>query len=308
MGTPDFAVLPLKSIIEAGYDVLAVVTAPDRPAGRGRKLKHSAVKAFSVANNLKILQPEKLRDDAFVQELKALVADVFVVVAFRMLPEIVWRIPTKGTFNLHASLLPQYRGAAPINWAIINGEKETGVTTFFINEEIDAGALLLQKTVGIQEGETAGTLHDKLMQVGASLVVDTLDGIENENLRPTIQQIDEDLKAAPKIFKEDCKIDWAKSGEEIERLIRGLSPYPCAFTTVEDGGDIKNLKILNARFIAQTHENKVATLEVLEKELVIWIRGGYIKLIKLQPEGKRAMMASDYINGMPDKKASFQVK
>ena len=238
MGTPDFAVASLAALIEAGFDVVGVITAPDKPAGRGQKINESAVKKFAIAHQIKVLQPEKLKNEDFLNELAALKADIQIVVAFRMLPEVVWNMPPKGTINLHASLLPQYRGAAPINWAIINGEKESGVSTFFLKQEIDTGDILFAEKVAIDESMTAGDLHDKLMDIGAKLLVKTVNAV-SENQYKEISQDHLDatsLKHAPKIFKETCAINWDQSNEQVFNLIRGLSPYPTAFTQFMDKG------------------------------------------------------------------------
>ena len=307
MGTPGFAVGPLKSILSSGHQIKAVVTVPDKPAGRGRKLSMSAVKEFALANNLPVLQPEKLRDPEFVETLKSLHPDVMVVVAFRMLPEVVWQISTIGTFNLHASLLPQYRGAAPINWAIINGEEKTGVTTFFINEAIDEGAVLLQREVVISADETAGTLHDKLMEVGSNLVVETLDGLAAETLTPKKQPQSGSFKPAPKIFKDDCRINWAIPGLEIERHIRGLSPYPSAFTQIVKGEIMRSLKISGGQFLGHEHQNPIAEMRIVGKEVHVFVRGGYLNITQLQPEGKRSMTAADFINGLRNRSEPLQL-
>ncbi len=254
MGTPEFAVPSLQRIVDVGYNVVAVITAPDKPAGRGMQLTESAVKKYALSKNLKILQPEKLKNPDFIDELKKLNADLQVVVAFRMLPEVVWNMPPMGTINLHGSLLPQYRGAAPINWAIINGEKETGVTTFKLQQEIDTGNILLQKKIKISETENAGQLHDEMMEAGADLLLQTLNELAKHNIeeveqqnwknsKPGEQNITSQLRHAPKIFTETCEINWEKSIDEIYNLIRGLSPYPAAFTFLND----KKLKIFQHR-------------------------------------------------------------
>src|SRR5687767_874321 len=231
MGTPEFAVASLDILVKNNYPIAAVITAPDKPAGRGLEVQQSAVKKYAVLKNLNVLQPEKLKDPDFISRLKALNADLFIVVAFRMLPEAVWNMPELGTFNLHASLLPQYRGAAPINRAIMNGEKETGVTTFFLQQEIDAGDILFQEKISIGDTETAGELHDRMAELGAALVVKTVRAIEDDSTHPVPQPpAGANLKTAPKIFKEDCRINWNKSANEIFNLIRGLSPFPGAFT------------------------------------------------------------------------------
>ncbi|HQD13162.1 MAG TPA: methionyl-tRNA formyltransferase, partial [Chitinophagales bacterium] len=250
MGTPDFAVPSLDILVQNNYDVVGVITAPDKPAGRGQQLQQSAVKKYAVEKGLHILQPEKLKNPEFIAELKALEANLFIVVAFRMLPEMVWQMPEYGTFNLHASLLPQYRGAAPINWAVINGEKETGVTTFFLQHEIDTGNIILQETIKIEEEDNAGTVHDKLMNVGSQLVLKTVRAIEENKVQESPQSAinSPQLKHAPKIFKETCLIDWQRPAAEIHNLIRGLSPYPAAFTYL----DGKVLKIYSAQ-IAQSN-------------------------------------------------------
>jgi len=307
MGTPGFAVGPLQAILQSDHTISAVVTVPDKPAGRGRKLSMSAVKEFALENNLRVLQPEKLRDQEFIQTLKDLAPDVMVVVAFRMLPEMVWQLPKIGTFNLHASLLPQYRGAAPINWAIINGEEKTGVTTFFINEAIDEGAILMQREVAIAANETAGTLHDKLMEVGSTLVVETLDGLATGTLKPYKQPQTGEFTSAPKIFKDDCRINWVQKGIEIERHIRGLSPYPAAFTTIASGDNTGNIKISSAKFVQSKHELPLASLHVIGKEIHVFVRDGYLKIEQLQPEGKRNMSASDFINGLRNKTEAMQL-
>ena len=243
MGTPEFAVASLDALVKAGYHVVGVVTAPDKPAGRGMKLQESAVKKYAVENNLPVLQPEKLKNPQFLEELKNLKADLQVVVAFRMLPEVVWGMPPMGTINVHGSLLPQYRGAAPINWAIINGEKETGVTTFKLKHEIDTGDILLQDKFPVNENETAGEVHDHMIEVGAQVLVRTVSGLVEGNLKETPQSSISDqsseIKHAPKIFTETCKIDWNKTVDEVHNLIRGLSPFPGAFTFLND----KTLKI-----------------------------------------------------------------
>lgn len=303
MGTPDFAVLPLEKIHNSQHNILAVVTAPDKPAGRGRKLRKSAVKEYAEANGLPVLQPEKLRSPQFIEELVRLQPDLIVVVAFRMLPEMVWRIPKIGTFNLHASLLPQYRGAAPINWAIINGEKESGVTTFFINDQIDTGSILMQRSTQIEPDETAGTLHDKLMHLGADLVLETINRLAEENIESQPQDENVKLTPAPKIFKDDCRIDWQKPGAQIEQLIRGLSPYPGAFTVIESGELSGQLKIQHAKYVSGAAQQKAGTLEIVEKEIHIHVVDGYLNIIQLQPQGKRKMSAQDVINGIQNKQS-----
>jgi methionyl-tRNA formyltransferase len=253
MGTPDFAVGILDTIIKNHYEVVGVITATDKPAGRGQKLKYSAVKEYALANNLRLLQPTNLKDETFLTELRSLNANLQVVVAFRMLPEVVWRMPELGTFNLHASLLPNYRGAAPINWAIINGETKTGVTTFFIDDKIDTGAMILSKETMIGPEESAGALHDRLMALGSEAVTATLALIEKGTVTTTIQVDNADIKTAYKLNKDNCKVDWYKSAAEIHNLIRGLSPYPAAWCYFKDNGEEWNVKLYDAKVIAESH-------------------------------------------------------
>ena len=295
MGTPDFAVASLSALQQANFDIVGVVTAADKPAGRGQKLGESAVKRYAIANGLKVLQPLKLKDPDFIADLKALKADLFVVVAFRMLPEMVWNMPPKGTINLHGSLLPHYRGAAPINHAIINGEKETGVTTFFLKQEIDTGDIIFTDAVEITANETAGSLHDKLMHLGANLLVKTVSAIEANNYNEVPQPQSDDLKAAPKIFKDFCKINWHTTNQEAYHLIRGLSPYPTAFTLLND----KTLKIFNAE--PENSKPTVAAGEFLtdgKTYLKFATTDGYIKLTDVQFEGKKRMSIEELLRGM----------
>jgi methionyl-tRNA formyltransferase len=295
MGTPDFAVASLDALVQANFDVVAVVTAPDKPAGRGQKLNESAVKKYAVEKGIPVLQPEKLKNPEFIEELRSYQADLQVVVAFRMLPEIVWNMPAKGTINLHGSLLPQYRGAAPINHAIINGEKESGVTTFFLKQEIDTGDIILSDSVPIADDETAGELHDKLMVVGANLLVKTLRAIEANNITEQPQPQNDDLKHAPKIFKEDCKIDWNSPAQTIHNLIRGLSPYPTAFTSLND----KTLKVFKAE-IEDKEPGIVAGGFLTDGKtyLKFAAKDGFIKLLDIQYEGKKRMLIEDFLRGM----------
>jgi len=253
MGTPEFAVGILDTIIKNNYDVVGVITAADKPAGRGQKIKYSAVKEYALENNLTLLQPTNLKDESFLAELKALNANLQIVVAFRMLPKVVWEMPSLGTFNLHASLLPNYRGAAPINWAIINGETKTGVTTFFIDDKIDTGAMILNSEIAIEPTENAGQLHDRLMNLGSTTVIETLKVIENGNVTTTIQEDNDEIKTAYKLNKENCKIDWTKSGNEINNLIRGLSPYPASWCFLKDKNEELNIKIYDAKLISESH-------------------------------------------------------
>lgn len=295
MGTPDFAVASLDALVQAKFDIVAVVTAPDKPAGRGQKINESAVKKYAVAKSIPVLQPEKLKNPDFLAELKAFKADLQVVVAFRMLPEVVWNMPPKGTINLHGSLLPQYRGAAPINHAIINGEKESGVTTFFLTHEIDTGDIILSDRTPIGDDETAGELHDKLMVIGANLLVKTVTAISNGDFTEQPQPQSDELKHAPKIFKEDCKIDWNKSSAMIHNLIRGLSPYPTAFTLLND----KTLKIFKAE--PEEKEPGIAAGGFLtdgKTYLKFATKDGFIKLLDIQFEGKKRMLIEDFLRGM----------
>ncbi len=295
MGTPDFAVASLNALVEAGFDVVGVVTAADKPAGRGQKLQESAVKQYALAKGLKILQPLKLKDPAFIEELKSLKADLQVVVAFRMLPEMVWNMPAKGTINLHASLLPQYRGAAPINHAIINGEQESGVTTFFLKHEIDTGDVIFSEKVPIGPEDTAGDLHDKLMTVGAGLLVNTVQAIADGNYTEQPQQQNDELKHAPKIFKDFCSIDWNQTAQSIFNLIRGLSPYPTAFTKLND----KTLKVFKAEIEKkETGLAPGAFLSDGKTYLKFAAKDGFIKLTDLQYEGKKRMQVDEFLRGM----------
>jgi len=302
MGTPDFAAGILEAIVaEKHHEIVSVVTAVDKPAGRGMKMQSSAVKLCAEKHNLPILQPEKLRDEFFIESLRQLNAEVFVVVAFRMLPEVVWRIPAKGTINLHASLLPQYRGAAPINWAIINGETQTGVTTFFINEKIDEGNMLLSEKVEITREDDAGSLHDKLLNIGKTVVLETLKQIEN-NTFTEIKQIifaEKPLKTAPKLHKENCIIDWHKSAEEIFHFIRGLSPYPGAFSRYKNKeGEESILKIFAADFTIEKHDFPLGmTFTDNKNTLRISCEKGFLFVKTLQLFGKKKMSIHEFLLG-----------
>jgi len=298
MGTPEFAVGILDTIIKNNYEVVGVITAADKPAGRGQKLKYSAVKEYALANNLHLLQPTNLKDETFLAELQSLDANLQVVVAFRMLPEVVWKMPKLGTFNLHASLLPNYRGAAPINWAIINGETKTGVTTFFIDDKIDTGAMILSKETPIASNESAGELHDRLMLIGSEAVVETLHLIANNTVSTTIQEDSDDIKTAYKLNKENCKIDFSKSGLEIYNLIRGLSPYPSAWCFIKDGDQEWNVKIYEVKLTSESHTHPVGTLLATKKEMKIAVNNGFLELISLQFPGKKRMATSELLNGM----------
>lgn len=297
MGTPQFAVASLDALITAGCDVVAIITAPDKPAGRGQKVNESAVKQYAVANHLKVLQPEKLKNPDFLKELEALKADLQVVVAFRMLPEVVWNMPQKGTINLHASLLPQYRGAAPINWAIINGEKESGVTTFFLTHDIDTGHILFTEKVTLKGTETAGDLHDWLMNKGAGLLVKTVKGIESGRYSQHPQDHFTEgvtLKHAPKLFKEDCLIDFNQPAEKVYNRIRGLSPSPTAYTTI----DGKVLKIYNATFeVTEPTLTPGAFITDNKTHLKFTTPDGYVSVTDVQLEGKKRMGIEEFLRG-----------
>ena len=307
MGTPDFAVESLKALVENGYNVVGVITAPDKPAGRGRQLGESAVKQYAIQQSLHILQPEKLKNQEFIAELKRLKADLQIVVAFRMLPEIVWSMPPMGTFNLHGSLLPQYRGAAPLNWAVINGETETGVTTFLLSHEIDTGRIMFQEKITIAENDTVGDLHDQLMVIGANLVLKTVDALANGNVEAIDQEhlIDNQdrIKHAPKIFKEDCRIDWTKDTESVRNLIRGLSPHPVAWTELEhlDKGEV-----LMAKIFAVTRDNSSlpaapGTLQSDGKKfLKIACPDGWLTVTDIQLSGKKRMKTDELLRGFHD--------
>ena len=298
MGTPEFAVGILDTIIKNNYDVVGVITAADKPAGRGQKIKYSAVKEYALANNLTLLQPTSLKDESFLAELKALNANLQIVVAFRMLPKVVWEMPGLGTFNLHASLLPNYRGAAPINWAIINGETKTGVTTFFIDDKIDTGAMILNSEIAIEPEESAGQLHDRLMNLGSVTVIDTLKVIENGDVRTTIQQDNEEIKTAYKLNKENCKIDWTKSGEEINNLIRGLSPYPASWCFLKDKEEEQTIKIYEAKLISEDHSLEAGSLICGKKEIKVAVQDGFLQLLSLQLPGKKRMQVAELLNGI----------
>ncbi len=303
MGTPDFAVLPLKKIIDAGYEVVGVVTNPDKPAGRGQKLQESAVKKYAQENGLKILQPEKFRNEQFLQELAGLKADLQLVVAFKMLPEVVWNMPPLGTVNLHASLLPDYRGAAPINWAIINGEKESGVTTFLLKHEIDSGNIVYQQKVEIGESMTAGELHDELMCVGADLLVKTVDALEagHASLIEQTQLLGgREPINAPKIFKEDMKIDWTKDVQSVYNHIRGLSPFPAAWTELihKETAAVLPIKIYKTEQIVQEHPYAAGTIVTDRKKTFdIYVKGGLIRVVELQLSGKKRMEVEEFLRG-----------
>ena len=299
MGTPDFAVPSLDILVQHNYKIVGVITAPDKPAGRGQQLHQSAVKKYAVEKNLTVLQPEKLKNADFINELKALEPNLFIVVAFRMLPELVWQMPEYGTFNLHASLLPQYRGAAPINWAVINGEKETGVTTFFLQQEIDTGNIILQEKINIEDEDNAGSVHDKLMDIGSQLVLKTVQQIEENSVTEQPQELTTS-KHAPKIYTETCFIDWNKPVLEIHNLIRGLSPYPTAFTHL-DGKVLKVFKsevvLRQAQDDSALAQNDKAYLTDNKTYLSFKCANGYLVILELQLEGKKRMKVDDFLRG-----------
>lgn len=308
MGTPEFAVAPLDEIVKSGFNVVGVVTTPDKPAGRGQKIAESAVKKYAVKHQLNLLQPRKMKDPVFVNQLKELNPDVIVVVAFHLLPKEIWSMPKLGTFNLHASLLPQYRGASPINFAIINGDKESGVTTFFIDDKIDTGEILLQEKTQIKDNEDAGTLHDKLQEIGKNLVVKTLEGISTGKLKPQKQIYEEGIeyKYAPKIFKEDCLIQWNEPLEKVYNLIRGLSPYPVAFTNLIINDHSKILKIYKGHYKLEKHILPIGTVIVEgNKTFKIAANNGFYFPSEVQLEGKKRMSISDFINGLTQKHNLF---
>lgn len=305
LGTPGFAAHALRSICEAGYEVVAVVTAPDKPAGRGKKIREPEVKKYAARRGLRILQPQNLKNPDFIDEFRSLNADLGVVVAFRMLPEAVWSAPRLGTINLHASLLPHYRGAAPINHVIINGETQTGVTTFFLKHQIDTGNIILRETVNIEPDETAGDLHDKLMHKGAKLLLKTISSVEEGNYTLTNQQdfmkYGEQLKTAPKIFREDCRINWSDYVQDIYNFIRGLSPYPGAygFLLSPDNKTFK-LKIIEAYPEITEHKRESGNILLINnKKTGVFVPGGIIYLQKVQLEGKKALNVHDFLNGFP---------
>ena len=303
-GTPEFAASQLEAILDAGHEVAVVVTMPDKPAGRGRQIQFSDVKKTALERNLPLLQPEKLKDPSFLEQLAAYQANLFVVVAFRMLPAVVWQMPELGTFNLHASLLPQYRGAAPINFAIINGETETGLTTFFLNEEIDKGAVIMREHIAIRPDETAGELHDELMLLGNKVVVDTIEKIASGTVSALPQEElaeGQTLKPAPKITKEFCNIDWNQDRLTIYNHIRGLSPYPAAHTQLvsENQGAI-DMKVYNAEIEDCQHDEPIGSVVTDNKKfLKVAVKDGFIHLTKVQQAGKKAMPITDFLRGTP---------
>ncbi len=298
MGTPEFAVASLDALVNAGCNIVAVITAPDKPGGRGMQLQQTAIKKYAVENKLQVLQPEKLKNPEFLDELKELNADLQVVVAFRMLPEVVWNMPPMGSVNLHGSMLPQYRGAAPINWAVINGEKETGVTTFKLKHEIDTGDILLQESFSIAETDTAGDVHDKMKEIGANLLVKTVKGLAEGNLKERTQDPEiishDSLKHAPKIFTETCEINWNKSVDEVYNLIRGLAPYPAAFTFLNS----KKLKVYKVDKVSKIPTIAAGAFETDQKTFLHFTcADGNISIIELQLEGKKKMDIASFLRG-----------
>ena len=302
MGTPDFAVEALRQLVEGGYNVVGVITMPDKPAGRGHKIQYSPVKQYALERNLPLLQPEKLKDEAFVEALREWKADLQIVVAFRMLPEVVWNMPRLGTFNLHASLLPQYRGAAPINWAVINGDTETGITTFFLKHEIDTGEVIQQVRVPIADTDNVEVVHDKLMMLGGELVLETVDAILNGTVKSIPQEemaVVGELRPAPKIFKETCRIDWNQPVKNIYDFVRGLSPYPAAWTELisEDGKRLA-LKIYQAEKRPAEHNFPVGSIHTDHKSYIdVAVKDGFLRLRSLQLAGKKRMNITDFLNG-----------
>ena len=293
MGTPEFAIPSLDRILKDGYDVVGVVTTPDKKKGRGRVLQYSDVKKFALDNKLLVLQPEKMNDESFIKEIEDLQPDLIIVVAFRILPKEVFTIPRYGTFNLHASLLPRYRGAAPINWAIIKGEKETGVTTFFLKEKVDTGNIILQKKIPIEDEDDAGMIHDKLSELGAEVVLETISMIEKGEVKTTIQD-DTFATPAPKIFKEDCKINWANNSLDVYNFIRGLSPYPASYTYLDN----KIVKIYRTKLTNIPVNDKPSVILIKDKKLFVNTTDYLLEILELQPEGKKKMSSIDFINGI----------
>ncbi len=303
MGTPDFAVASLKALVDGRYNVVGVITAPDKPAGRGKKLNESAVKKYAVENGLNVLQPEKLKNPDFLNELKKLEADLQVVVAFRMLPEVVWNMPPLGTFNLHGSLLPQYRGAAPLNWAVINGEKKTGVTTFLLDHKIDTGKIIFKREIEIAENDTVGDIHDRLMEIGAKLVTETVDALATGNYEALAQTdifTESEIKHAPKIYKDDCKVNWENSVEPIRNLIRGLSPYPTAWTKLVhiDSGQEIQVKLFFAKTVDVVETAVPGTIKTDGKKVLnVACGNGWLQITDLQLAGKKRMKTEDFLRG-----------
>lgn len=303
MGTPEFAVAPLQTLVEQGFNIVAVVTVPDKPQGRGRKIAPSPVKEYAVEHNIPVLQPEKLKNPEFLDELRSYNADLQIVVAFRMLPEVVWAMPKYGTFNLHAALLPQYRGAAPINWAIINGETKTGVTTFLLDKDIDTGRIIMQREIPILPEDNIGTLYDKMMNIGKDVVVETVETIISGNYKSipqdTLIKKDTVLRPAPKIFKDDCRLDFSKKGVELHNLVRGLSPYPAAFTTIKVNDKDLNLKVFETKPEPSANLQPAGTIVTDNKTfLKIACADGYLIINDLQLEGKKRMKVAEFLRGV----------
>lgn len=301
MGTPEFAVQSLKTLVEDGINIVGVITSPDKPSGRGKKITESAVKKYALSNNLNVLQPSNLKDEGFQQDLKELNADLQIIVAFRMLPEKVWNMPKLGSINLHASLLPQYRGAAPINWAVINGETKTGVSTFFLKHEIDTGDVIFQEEIEIDKKDNAGIVHDNLMNTGAKLLLKTTKAIIEGNYSevPQKQMIDSEIKHAPKIFKADCKINWSEPIKKIQNLIRGLSPYPCAWSElIEPNGNVITLKLYDSDISIETHNNEIGDVLSDNKTYIkVAVAEGYLLINELHLAGKKRMKTKDFLLG-----------
>ena len=297
MGTPDFAVTILKTLVENNYNIIGVITAPDKPAGRGRKLHESAVKQYAKSKGLQVLQPTNLKSESFIEELQALRANLQIVVAFRMLPKVVWQMPEYGTFNLHASLLPNYRGAAPINWAIINGETKTGVSTFFIDEKIDTGAMILQKEIEITPTETVGDLHDKLMHLGSDLVIETVKRIEQGNVKTTPQPENVETKTAYKLNKDNCLIDWNDSLHHIYNKVRGLNPYPAAWCLLKNGKEELNVKVYSVEKLEENHKLHIGKIVATKHDIKVAVNKGFIILKEIKLPGKRKMDVKSLLNG-----------
>jgi len=312
MGTPEFAVEPLKKLLENSYKVAAVVTVADKPAGRGLKLQASPVKQFATEHNIPVLQPDKLKDPVFIEEIKSYNADLFIVVAFRKLPDVIWKLPPMGCFNLHGSLLPQYRGAAPINHAIINGETTTGVTTFFLNEEIDTGKVIMQKEIPIGPDETAGELHDRMMVTGAEVVIETVKmiftnevkAVEQSDMTPSLKDIP--LKSAPKIFRNDCRINWDNKASDVHNFIRGLSPYPGSYSMVTAENGESELKVLKSTLTTIPSVGQPGSLQIEKSKLLVACNDFYIRIDSVQPAGKRPMPVADFLNGQRGNLTSFR--
>ncbi|WP_296381787.1 methionyl-tRNA formyltransferase [Winogradskyella sp.] len=305
MGTPDFAVETLRALLDNDYNVVGVLTAPDRPAGRGQKLRASAVKQFALEHHLNILQPKNLKAESFIEELSALNANLQIIVAFRMLPKVVWQMPEYGTFNLHASLLPDYRGAAPIHWAIINGETRTGVTTFFIDEKIDTGAIIMSESTNIGTDTTVGELHDELMTIGSDLVIKTVKLIESDSVSTTIQPQTEDLKTAYKLNRDNCKIDWSQPIDTIYNKIRGLNPFPTAWCYLDNKDDESvKVKLYGVEKLSESHRYKDGYILSTKDELKVACDGGYINIKEIQLPGKRKMDVKSLLNGFQFSKSA----